>query len=135
MCRQGESQVLQFHSNMKIIKLKVEVTNLPAPGKLAEDAHETILNVTLPDALRYSGVRSEVRPLEGSRGFRNVHFLVISSCHAFKLPFCLSSICKSSFTSTFYLAHASTVTSIAQFTLTVCSDQYYTMRCGRNFDL
>ncbi|XP_070783240.1 integrin alpha-3b [Enoplosus armatus] len=56
--RQGKFQVLQFHSNMKIIRLMVEVTNFPARGKLAEDAHQAMLNVTIPDALRYSGVRS-----------------------------------------------------------------------------
>ncbi|XP_070707377.1 integrin alpha-3b [Pempheris klunzingeri] len=54
---QGKAQVLQFHSTMKIIRLMVEVTNFPAQGRLAEDAHQAMLNVTIPDALRYSGVR------------------------------------------------------------------------------
>lgn len=67
LSRQGKLQVLQFNSNMKIIKLMVEVTNFPSRGKVAEDAHQAMLNVTIPDALRYSGVRSAVRPLEGSR--------------------------------------------------------------------
>lgn len=74
VCRQDKFQVLQFHSTMKIIRLMVEVTNFPGPGKLAEDAHQAELNVTIPDALKYSGVRSEVRPLEGSRRLANVHF-------------------------------------------------------------
>lgn len=56
---QGKYQVLQYNSNMKIITLMVEVTNFPAQGRLAEDAHQTMLNVTLPDTLRYSGVRPE----------------------------------------------------------------------------
>ncbi|XP_042363978.1 integrin alpha-3b [Plectropomus leopardus] len=56
--RQGKSQILQFNSNMKIIRLMVEVTNFPMGGKLAEDAHQAVLNVTIPDALSYSGVRS-----------------------------------------------------------------------------
>ncbi|XP_070845958.1 integrin alpha-3b isoform X1 [Chaetodon trifascialis] len=56
--RQDKFQVLQFHSGMKIIRLMVEVTNFPGPGKLAEDAHQATLNVTIPDALTYSGVRS-----------------------------------------------------------------------------
>ncbi|XP_044035670.1 integrin alpha-3b isoform X2 [Siniperca chuatsi] len=51
--RQGKFQVLQFNSSMKIIRLMAEVTNFNA-----EDAHQAILNVTIPDALRYSGVRS-----------------------------------------------------------------------------
>lgn len=44
----------------------VEVTNFPAPGKLNEDAHQASLNVTIPDALSYYGVRSKVCPAEGS---------------------------------------------------------------------
>uniref|UniRef100_A0A8C3B372 Integrin, alpha 3b n=1 Tax=Cyclopterus lumpus TaxID=8103 RepID=A0A8C3B372_CYCLU len=57
--------ILQFSSSIKIIRLMVNVTNFPAQGKLGEDAHQAMLNVTIPDALRYSGVRSAVRPLEG----------------------------------------------------------------------
>ncbi|XP_003961522.3 integrin alpha-3b [Takifugu rubripes] len=57
--RKGKFQVLQLNSSVKIIRLKIEVTNVPSTGKLAEDAHQAALNVTIPDALRYSGVRSE----------------------------------------------------------------------------
>nr|XP_046233031.1 integrin alpha-3b [Scatophagus argus] len=56
--RQGKFQVLQFNSSIKIIRLMVEVTNFPGHGKLAEDAHQAALNVPIPDALTYSGVRS-----------------------------------------------------------------------------
>ncbi|XP_068161196.1 integrin alpha-3b [Antennarius striatus] len=56
--RLGKSQVLQFNSNMRILRLKVEVTNSPERGKLAEDAHQAMLNATIPDSLSYSGVRS-----------------------------------------------------------------------------
>ncbi|KAI3365602.1 hypothetical protein L3Q82_010686 [Scortum barcoo] len=55
--RQGKFQVLQFQRNMKIINLMVEVTNFPDGEKLAEDAHQAMLNVTIPDTLTYSGVR------------------------------------------------------------------------------
>ncbi|KAM6897820.1 integrin alpha-3b [Xenentodon cancila] len=64
--RKGQFQVLQFDSSMKIIRLFVEVTNLPSPGKLAEDAHQAMLNVTIPNALKYSGVRSGDRDVECS---------------------------------------------------------------------
>lgn len=57
--RQEKLQVLQFNRNMKILRMKVEVTNFPSPGRLAEDAHQAELNVSLPAALTYSGVRSE----------------------------------------------------------------------------
>lgn len=67
MSRQGEFQVLQFNNDIKIIKLMVEVTNFPSGGKLAEDAHQAMLNITVPDALTYSGVRFGVCPLDGSR--------------------------------------------------------------------
>uniref|UniRef100_A0A665VX64 Uncharacterized protein n=1 Tax=Echeneis naucrates TaxID=173247 RepID=A0A665VX64_ECHNA len=56
--KQGKFQVLQFNNNMKIIRLMVEVTNMPSGKKVAEDAHQAMLNVTIPDELRYSGVRS-----------------------------------------------------------------------------
>uniref|UniRef100_A0A3B4TGA5 Integrin, alpha 3b n=1 Tax=Seriola dumerili TaxID=41447 RepID=A0A3B4TGA5_SERDU len=63
---QGKFQVLQFNSNMRIVELMVNVTNIPSAGKVAEDAHQAMLNITIPEALRYSGVRSTVRPLEVS---------------------------------------------------------------------
>ncbi|XP_049916529.1 integrin alpha-3b [Epinephelus moara] len=56
--RQGKFQKLQFNSSVKIIAMMVEVTNFPAPGKLAEDAHQATLNITIPNALSYSGVRA-----------------------------------------------------------------------------
>ncbi|XP_024141229.1 integrin alpha-3b isoform X2 [Oryzias melastigma] len=56
--RRDGMQVLQYDRNMRIIiGLKVDVTNLKSPGKVAEDAHQTMLNVTFPTTLRYSGVR------------------------------------------------------------------------------
>lgn len=63
VCRQGKFQVLQFTQSTKIIRMLVEVTNFPTDGKLAEDAHQAELNITVPEALTYSGVRSLVCPL------------------------------------------------------------------------
>lgn len=62
--RQDKFQVLQFTSNMKILRLQVEVTNTPDGGKVAEDAHLAKLYVTIPGALKYSGVRSEESDVE-----------------------------------------------------------------------
>ncbi|KAM4524809.1 integrin alpha-3b isoform 2-T2 [Odontesthes bonariensis] len=56
--RQGILQVLQFNSQLKILILLVEVTNFPSSGRLAEDAHQAMLNITIPKALKYSAVRS-----------------------------------------------------------------------------
>lgn len=58
----------------------VEVTNF-SPG---EDAHLAKLDATIPEALKYSGVRSDqVCPLEGSReefiSFLNFMALSLSS--------------------------------------------------------
>ncbi|XP_032430115.1 integrin alpha-3b isoform X1 [Xiphophorus hellerii] len=52
-------QVLQFDKSLKRIKLLVEVTNFDSPGKKAEDAHLAMLNVSIPSAIQYSGVRSD----------------------------------------------------------------------------
>ncbi|CAN9508636.1 unnamed protein product [Ophioblennius macclurei] len=57
--RQGKFQVLQYSSNMKILNLKVEVTNFPSFGRLAEDAHQATLNISIPSALSYSAFRSD----------------------------------------------------------------------------
>lgn len=58
--RQGNVQVFQYNSDIKLIWLLVEVTNFPAAGNVGgEDAHQAELNVTIPQALKYSGVRSD----------------------------------------------------------------------------
>ncbi|KAJ8404405.1 hypothetical protein AAFF_G00341780 [Aldrovandia affinis] len=50
-------QVMQYDTGVKKVKLLVEVTNQQAPGRLAEDAHEAMLNITILPALHFSGVR------------------------------------------------------------------------------
>uniref|UniRef100_A0A668AIU6 Integrin, alpha 3b n=1 Tax=Myripristis murdjan TaxID=586833 RepID=A0A668AIU6_9TELE len=55
---------MPYPSTVKKVMLMVEVTNLPAPGRLAEDAHQAMLNITIPDTLRYSGVRSTDNDVE-----------------------------------------------------------------------
>lgn len=91
MCRQGEFQVLEFNSNVRKITLLVEVTNLNSPdGRKAEDAHQANLNITIPNALSYSAVRSTVCPLEGSRLLKkclssgdvlNYVYILVFVCH------------------------------------------------------
>uniref|UniRef100_A0AAX7SQ70 Integrin alpha-2 domain-containing protein n=1 Tax=Astatotilapia calliptera TaxID=8154 RepID=A0AAX7SQ70_ASTCA len=61
---QDKVQVLQFNSSIKKIGLSVNVTNYQSEGKLAEDAHRVVLNVTIPDVLKYASVSSLVGPLE-----------------------------------------------------------------------
>lgn len=143
VCRLGNTQVLQFHSGMKIIRLMVEVTNFPAGGKLGEDAHQAMLNVTIPDALSYSGVRSAVRPLEGSRRLRNVLFLVISSYAMCFKSHCLHQYLKvasaNSPSCTCTSSHSKLLNWILLFTFlnmpTVCSGKRCAMQFGRRSDL
>lgn len=73
MSRDGKFQKLQFNSHMKTIILMVNVTNIHTKVKPGEDAHQAMLNISIPDALSYAGVRSEVRLLEGSRRLRNAN--------------------------------------------------------------
>uniref|UniRef100_A0A8C4SZM7 Integrin, alpha 3b n=1 Tax=Erpetoichthys calabaricus TaxID=27687 RepID=A0A8C4SZM7_ERPCA len=51
-------QILQYSPDVKKLYVTVNVTNYPSATKEAEDAHQAILNITLPSALQYSGVRS-----------------------------------------------------------------------------
>ena len=67
VCSKQNLQVLQYSSDVKKVLLLVEVTNTPSQGKVAEDAHQAMLNITIPDVLRYSGVRSPVGPHGGGR--------------------------------------------------------------------
>ncbi|KAJ8251889.1 hypothetical protein GJAV_G00226560 [Gymnothorax javanicus] len=56
---QDGQQVMQFNSSVKRVLLLVNVTNLPAPGRLTEDAHEARLNITVPPALQFSAAHSK----------------------------------------------------------------------------
>uniref|UniRef100_A0A9J7XJV2 Integrin, alpha 3b n=1 Tax=Cyprinus carpio carpio TaxID=630221 RepID=A0A9J7XJV2_CYPCA len=50
-------QTMEFNSNIKKLVMMVEVTNTPDGGRQAEDAHQAMLNITIPPSLQYSGVR------------------------------------------------------------------------------
>uniref|UniRef100_A0A673W531 Integrin, alpha 3b n=1 Tax=Salmo trutta TaxID=8032 RepID=A0A673W531_SALTR len=60
--------LLQYSSNVKKVVLLVEITNVPGPGKVAEDAHQAMLNISTPSTLRYSGVRSHDTGVECRAG-------------------------------------------------------------------
>ncbi|CAB1312346.1 unnamed protein product, partial [Coregonus sp. 'balchen'] len=65
---QGNRQLLQYSSNVKKVMLLVEVTNMPGPGKVAEDAHQAMLNISTPATLSYYGVRSQDPDVECRAG-------------------------------------------------------------------
>ncbi|XP_076856786.1 integrin alpha-3b isoform X2 [Brachyhypopomus gauderio] len=56
---QGGGQTMEYNSSIKKLTLMVEVTNLPDRDREAEDAHQAMLNITIPAALKYSGWRSQ----------------------------------------------------------------------------
>ena len=63
VCSREGQQVFQYSTSVKNLLLVVHVTNSPSPGQPAEDAHNALLNMTIPPSLLYSGVRSEVSVL------------------------------------------------------------------------
>ncbi|KAG7232146.1 hypothetical protein INR49_009486 [Caranx melampygus] len=57
---QGGSQLLHYDTSINRLFLEVDVSNTPSSGRPAEDAHNAILNVSIPPSLIYSGVRTKV---------------------------------------------------------------------------
>ncbi|XP_053194997.1 integrin alpha-3-like [Scomber japonicus] len=53
------SQMLHYNSSIDLLLLEVNVSNTPTLGRPAEDAHNTMLNISIPPSLSYSGVRTE----------------------------------------------------------------------------
>lgn len=58
--RNHGSQMLHYNSSIDLLLLEVNVSNTPTLGRPAEDAHNTMLNISIPPSLSYSGVRTEV---------------------------------------------------------------------------
>lgn len=58
--REKGSQVLHYNSSINRLLLEVNVSNTPSPGRPAEDAHNAVLNISIPPSLIYSGVRTKV---------------------------------------------------------------------------
>ncbi|XP_075939523.1 integrin alpha-3-like isoform X1 [Anarhichas minor] len=56
---QEGSQVLYYNANLNRLFLEVNVSNTPSLGRQAEDAHNAVLNISIPPSLIYSGVRTK----------------------------------------------------------------------------
>lgn len=56
--QQNGSQVLFYNTSIKRLILEVNVSNTPSPGRPAEDAHNTVLAVSIPPSMTYSGVQT-----------------------------------------------------------------------------
>ncbi|XP_041826179.1 integrin alpha-3-like isoform X2 [Melanotaenia boesemani] len=52
-------QVLYYDGSMKRLILEVNVSNTASDGRPAEDAHNAVLNISIPPALTYSGVQTK----------------------------------------------------------------------------
>ncbi|KAK3559941.1 hypothetical protein QTP86_029543, partial [Hemibagrus guttatus] len=57
--RVDDRQTMEYNSSIKKLMLLVEVSNIPESGREAEDAHQAMLNITVPTTLIYSGFRSK----------------------------------------------------------------------------
>ncbi|KAM6904768.1 integrin alpha-3-like [Xenentodon cancila] len=55
--RHGD-QVLYYDGSIRRLLLQVNVSNMPSAGHPAEDAHNTVLNISIPPSLIYSGVHT-----------------------------------------------------------------------------
>ncbi|XP_027018962.2 integrin alpha-3b isoform X2 [Tachysurus fulvidraco] len=52
-------QTMEYNSSVRKVMLLVEVSNIASGGREAEDAHQALLNITVPPTLSYSGFRSK----------------------------------------------------------------------------
>lgn len=62
--RQKDSQVLYYNGSINRLFLEVNTSNTPSPDRPAEDAHNAVLNISIPPLLIYSGVRTKVMKLK-----------------------------------------------------------------------
>lgn len=49
-----------YSGSINRLFLEVNISNTPSPGQPAEDAHNAVLNISIPPLLVYSGVRTKV---------------------------------------------------------------------------
>ncbi|XP_070838183.1 integrin alpha-3-like isoform X2 [Chaetodon trifascialis] len=56
---QKDRQVLYYNSSINRLFLDLNVSNTPSPGRPAEDAHNAVVNISIPPLLIYSGVRTK----------------------------------------------------------------------------
>ncbi|XP_062388318.1 integrin alpha-3-like [Sardina pilchardus] len=49
-------QIFKYNADVKKLKMLIDVTNIESDGQLAEDAHNTVLNITIPPSLQFSAV-------------------------------------------------------------------------------
>lgn len=60
LCRLNKSQILSTNGTINQLYLEVNVSNTPTQGQPAEDAHNSLLNISIPTMFIFSGVRTKV---------------------------------------------------------------------------
>ncbi|XP_068193649.1 integrin alpha-3-like [Antennarius striatus] len=59
--RLKDRQVFYYKGSVSRLFLEVNISNTPSPGQPAEDAHNAVLNISVPPMLIYSGVRAKAK--------------------------------------------------------------------------
>ncbi|XP_047199917.1 integrin alpha-3 isoform X2 [Hippoglossus stenolepis] len=70
-------QVLNYNSGINRLFLEVNVSNTPSQGRQAEDAHNAILNISIPPSLIYSGIRTKAVKADVTAAECSVHHTVL----------------------------------------------------------
>lgn len=60
LSRQNNSQILSINGTINQLYLEVNISNTPTQGQPAEDAHNSLLNISIPTMFIFSGVRTKV---------------------------------------------------------------------------
>lgn len=64
--RENGSQILHYDPDVKKLYLRIIVTNAKSPTSPGDDAHEAMLNITIPDELVFSAVSSRSCSFDGT---------------------------------------------------------------------
>jgi len=70
--RRDGVQIFHYTTDMKKLKLMVNVSNIESQDRKAEDAYRALLNVTIPSSLSYSSLNPKVRSLDVLRNYTSV---------------------------------------------------------------
>lgn len=67
--RRNGLQIFNYTTDIKKLKLMVNVFNIESQDRKAEDAYSAVLNVTIPSSLSYSSLNPKVRSLDVLRNY------------------------------------------------------------------
>ncbi|XP_069380752.1 integrin alpha-3-like [Paralichthys olivaceus] len=74
--QQGK-QVLNYNTGINRLFLEINASNTPSLGRPAEDAHNVILNISIPPSLIYFGVRTKAVKADVTAAECSVHHTVL----------------------------------------------------------